>query len=396
MASLRKRPASPYWVACYTDPDGKRTQRSTGTTDRREAQRIANHFEDAATEGRERLLTEVRARRVIADIYAMANRDTLPSTTIRDFFTSWLKRKELEAGEKTHIRYGVTLQQFLKFLGSRADKDLTHLNSRDVSAFRDELALNLTPSTVNTSLKILRAALNQAKRDGLVDLNEAERVTLLKSRSSSTRGPFSPEELRKILAVADEEWRGMILVGLYTGARLGDIAGLKWGNVDLKARRLVFHVSKTNKPHAVHLAEPLHRHLQSLAETDDPKRPLFPQAHADYAKNYFNGLLSKRFHGILVEAGLAEPRKTQNTGTGGVGVKHRVAKLSFHSLRHTFVSWLKDTGSSDAVARALAGHDSAIVNQKYTHLDDLTTRAAVEKLPDILNCGAVTAESQTR
>lgn len=383
MASLRKRPESPYWVACFTDPEGRRTQRSTGTTDRREAQRIANQFEDAAAEGRKRLLTEARARQVIADIYAVANRDTLPSSTVRSFFTSWLKRKELEAGEKTHVRYSVTVLQFLEFLGNRADKDLTYLAGRDIAEFRDNLAAKVSPGTVNTGLKILRAALNQAKRDGLVDLNEAERVTLLKVRGESKRRSFTGEELRLILGCADQEWRGMILVGLYTGARLGDIASLRWGNVDLPRRQLSFHVSKTNKSQSVHLADPLYRHLESLQRPDDPEAPLFPVAHADYAKNYFNGLLSKRFHAILVAAGLLEPRKNRATGEGGAGVKHRVSKLSFHSLRHTFVSWLKDTGSSDAVARELAGHDSAIVNRNYTHLDDQTKRKAVDRLPDV-------------
>jgi len=384
MASLRKRAGSPYWVACFAESDGSRAQRSTGTTDRRDAQRIANHFEDAASQGRERRLTESRARKVIADIYALANRGTLPSSTVRDFFASWLKRKELEAGEKTHIRYGITTRQFLEFLGPRADQDLSHLTSRDVADFRDELAEKLTPGTVNTSLKILRAALNQAKRDGLVEVNEAQRVTTLKARSSAVRRPFSPEELKRILAVADEEWRDMVMVGLYTGARLGDIANLKWRNIDLSARRLVFKVSKTNKNQVLHLAPPLHRCLELRCATCGPEEPLFPKAHADYAKNYFNGLLSKRFHQVLVNAGLAEPRTNRSTGTGRTGVRHHVSGLSFHSLRHTFVSWLKDTGSTDAIARELAGHESAIVNQNYTHLDDETKRTALNKLPDIL------------
>ena len=50
MASLRRFPRSPYWFACFTLPDGRRTQQSTKSTDRKEAQRIANKFEDAADE----------------------------------------------------------------------------------------------------------------------------------------------------------------------------------------------------------------------------------------------------------------------------------------------------------------------------------------------------------
>lgn len=68
MAALRRLLKSPYWIACFTLPDGTRTQRSTKSTDRREAQRIANKFEDASDEASEGRLTEVQARKVIADI----------------------------------------------------------------------------------------------------------------------------------------------------------------------------------------------------------------------------------------------------------------------------------------------------------------------------------------
>jgi integrase len=43
--------------------------------------------------------------------------------------------------------------------------------------------------------------------------------------------------VRAILNLADEEWRSMILFGLYTGQRLGDIASLRWNNVDLQIMR---------------------------------------------------------------------------------------------------------------------------------------------------------------
>ena len=70
MASLRRVPRSPYWIACFTLPDGTRTNRSTGTADKRQAQRIANDFEDAADEAKAGRLTEARARKTIADIFA--------------------------------------------------------------------------------------------------------------------------------------------------------------------------------------------------------------------------------------------------------------------------------------------------------------------------------------
>jgi integrase len=383
MSSLRRLPNSPFWIACFSLPDGRRTNRSTGTTNRQEAQRIANKFEDAAKEARQGRLVEARARQTIADIYAIANRDSLPSSTLRDFLQSWLKRKELEAGEKTHVRYGVVVTQFLEFLGPKAAKDVSHLTNREITAFRDSLAKRLNVGTVNISLKVIRAALNQAKRDGLVDQNQAERVSFLKQVKSLKRRPFSVPELQRALGVANDEWRGMILFGLYTGLRLGDIANLTWSNVDLHKAELTLVTSKTDRIQNLPLARPLLNHLEAMPSSDNPQQPLFPKAYDCYGKNYFNGTLSKQFYQILVDAGLAQRRLNRETGEGG-SVKHTQNELSFHCLRHTATSLLKNAGVSDVIVRDIIGHDSEAVSRQYTHIDMEAKRKAVSHFPDVL------------
>jgi len=58
-------------------------------------------------------------------------------------------------------------------------------------------------------------------------------------------------------------------------------------------------------------------------------------------------------------------------------------EISFHSLRHTAASLLKNAGVSDVVARDIIGHDSAAVSASYTHIDQQTERSALDKLPDV-------------
>src|SRR5271169_5096354 len=82
MASIKRHPKSPFWMACFTLPDGRRTTRSTGTSEKKDAQRIANHYEDVANEGKAKTLTESRARKTIADFFALSNRDKLASSSI--------------------------------------------------------------------------------------------------------------------------------------------------------------------------------------------------------------------------------------------------------------------------------------------------------------------------
>jgi hypothetical protein len=65
MASLRKIPGCKNWIACYTLPDGRRRQRSTGTADRKTAVRIANEAEEAG----KRMRTARQFHRILSGIY---------------------------------------------------------------------------------------------------------------------------------------------------------------------------------------------------------------------------------------------------------------------------------------------------------------------------------------
>ncbi len=382
MASLRKKDRSPYWFACFTMPDGSRTQRSTGTTDRRKAQCVANAWEDAALAGRQRRLTENHARKVVSDIFAMVNRESLPSANVKDFLATWLQRKEIEAGEHTHLRYASAAEQFLDYLAPRGTDDVAQITAKDFTGFRDALAKRVTANTVNVTLKILRSAFNQAYRDGLVEHNEAARVSLLKRTDKFERRPFTLEEIKRILEVADDEWRGLVLFGLYSGQRLGDLATLTWQNIDLARQEMRLTTEKTGRRQIIPLAKPVIRYLEGAPAGDNPAQPLFPRAYEAATDGTTSGRNSKQFHSLLVQAGLLKPRTHKSTGKGR-SARREQNEISFHALRHTSTSWLKSVGVSDALAMDLIGHDSSIVSANYTHLSEDVKRAAIEKLPDV-------------
>ena len=56
---------------------------------------------------------------------------------------------------------------------------------------------------------------------------------------------------------------------------------------------------------------------------------------------------------------------------------------SFHSLRHTAVSLLKDAGIPDAVVMALVGHESAAMSHRYTHVGKEALARAAASMPEI-------------
>ena len=383
MASLRKKDRSPFWFACYTLPDGRRTQRSTGTSDKRKALNLALKYEDAAREAVSGRFIESRARRVIADIYALANTEVLPNSSTDAFLKTWLNRKSLEADDATHKRYTGVITQFLEHIGHKANADIKKITPTDVAGFRDAAAQRLAVSSANLMLKILRSAFAAARREGLMDDNPAERVTILKQRKSFERRPFTLPELKRLMELADNEWRGMILFGLYTGQRLGDIATLTRTNLDLTKEEIRLTTGKTGRRQLLPLSAPLLDYVKKLPANDAPDGPLFPNAHATVQRQGRAGNLSNQFHKLLVTAGLAEKRSHHSTGKGRDASREQ-NEISFHSLRHTATTLLKAAGVSDAIAREFIGHDSPTVSKQYTHIPTDTLRQAANKLPNIL------------
>ncbi len=70
----------------------------------------------------------------------------------------------------------------------------------------------------------------------------------------------------------------MILFGLYTGARLSDVASLTWENIDLSASEMRFVARKTDKTIILPLDGPLAAHIEALPAADSPRTPLHPPA----------------------------------------------------------------------------------------------------------------------
>jgi len=383
MASLRKLPNSRFWIACFTRADGRQTQRSTKQTDRRRAQALAEQFEKAeklASEGR---LGEEQARRVIADSYEIVSGERMLSSSARDYLTRWAQSRKADTAPATHTAYAQVAREFLQSLGARADRDISQVSKRDVSRYRDSVLARTSVASANKALKYLRVALGAAYKDGVAQTNPAALIDTLRRTVADRqkRRAFTRDELRMILDAARGEWRALVAFGLYTGQRIGDLARLTWQNVDTTRNELRFVTAKTGRQMIIPLAPPLVALIENMDAGDDPAAPLFPQANADLRKAKSSAPLSKQFHALLVSVGLAKPWETKD---GGRHVKHVLNDVSFHSLRHTATSLLKNAGVSHVVAQDIIGHDSDAVSRNYTHIDEDAKRNAVAALPDLL------------
>lgn len=375
MASVHHRPASPYFHAAFVGPDGRPVLRSTKQTERAPALAVALEFERAAKLARRGELVEAQAREILADIMKRADiGETMSTVTIGEHFREWHTGKEARKSAGTAVRYGSVVDGFLSSLGSRASKPLAALTARDVDRFLDaRLKAGVAPRTAVLDVKIIRTALNAARRKGLIPTNPAEAVEL-PDVVGVERGTFTPAEVKMLVDTATGEWKTLILLAYYTGARLSDCCHMAWDGIDLAGGSLAYTQGKTGHKLTVPLHPHLLAHLEALAGTDQPAPFLMP-GMADLKPGGRHGL-SEGFKRIMRKAGL----DLQTVQGGG---SRMISRRTFHALRHSFTSALANAGVAPELRMKLTGHKSEAMHAGYTHHELETLRAAVGKLPGL-------------
>jgi len=138
---------------------------------------------------------------------------------------------------------------------------------------RNALAKRVASATVNRHIKVLRMLFKAAEREGLLVDNPAQHVdTVKKQAARAERRAFTIDELRAVLAVTDNEWRGMVLFGLYTGQRLSDIASLTWGNIDMAKKEVALVTRKTDRRMVISTSAASTTATSSLPISSSPMR----------------------------------------------------------------------------------------------------------------------------
>jgi integrase len=390
--SLHKQ--SGKWYVAFTDYDsdtGKSTRRFLSTKlnatekNRKQAEKIAAEWMDAVRRKRKGELTPGAASEIIAHGLRQlfprrhSNVEMLPKpTSLKAWTEEWLAAKSKETEPTTYDRYRRIIERFTEFVGKgKCNANIATLDESDVTAFRNNEAKERARGTANLSIKVLRVCFHDAMRKKRIVSNPASDVKLLVNDESNRR-PFTVSEIKRILKACDDEWRGLVLFGLYIGQRLGDLARLTWRSVNLEQNEIAFTARKTGRRIVLPLVQPLVDYLSELPSGDNPNAFIFPNA----AAHKRTASLSNQFREVLVEAGLAEA-KDYRTTTKGRAHARESSELSFHSLRHSAVTLLKASGLSDVFAREIVGHESAAVSRQYTHLSTDDLRVAMQRLPDV-------------
>lgn len=243
------------------------------------------------------------------------------------------------------------------------------LTVKDLEAWRDAmLAKGHKRQTIANRLHRLSVALRWAMREHLVSRRDLPTRSVELPPARRLGEPlrpedyFTPADCRKLLAWMGKPeratWGPVVATALLSGARLGEIRRLAWGDVDMKRGTLLFRFTKNSRDRSV----PIDRRLVSILKTWR-KQPW----HSD------DGL-------VFAEAGRVPDGKVQWERLQAACDGCSLPRRPFHTLRHSYASALAEKAVNILTISRLLGHGSVLVTGRYSHVADADLRAAVSTL----------------
>lgn len=249
------------------------------------------------------------------------------------------------------------MHKVLEFMGKDHDR-LDKINLWLVEKYKTERkSLGRKPETINKELGVLRRMFNLAMEWKRIRSNPIEGIKLMKVTQTIYR-TLKDSEVMKLCKSASPHFKPIILFAFFTGMRRGEIANLKWENLDLDHRYIHVKETKNDEERHIPVCDPLYDILIELKD----------QATSEYVFTTQKG----------------EPYKSPSawkrawaTALRKSGIPH----CRFHDLRHTFTSNLiVDEKEDFATVMALTGHKDISMLKRYSHTKEEAKKMAINKL----------------
>ena len=350
MASVFKRKGQGAWIIKYFDHQGRRREKSSRTTDKRAALRMAAKLDAQAALRREGVIDP--------RLDCLAEADGKP---LKQHIEDYLRF--LRAGDRSPLTVRdakAHLDRIVKETGAARLSDLTL--DRVVRALEGVRALGRSARTVNAFGGGVRAftrwcvRTNRLPEDPLRDL---PRANVDRDRRRERRA-LTEKELTALFKVADEAGRGLwYRMAYWAGLRRSELASLTWGDVDLEGGVIVVSRGKAKRTDEVPIAPELSEALEATGR-GLPAAPVFPTSPSNETRqgDYdAAGMKQKDENGYFLD--LHCLRYTLATNLARAGVPPQVAqRILRHSTIHTTLRFYTrltrddDTEAMKRLARA--------------------------------------------
>ena len=307
----------------------------------------------------------------------------IKSESVKEYLERWYKDPNLRPSSIDSRR--VNIQRATPFIGG---KDLKSLRAADIQFVYKILGKRLSASSVMQVHAMLRKALRDALKEGLIVSNPMNRVTHTPKIVRKEMNYLYQDEVTSLLSI-ESEWKPLWTLLIGTGLRIGESLGLQWKDIDessqtLKITRtikkvtglgLIYQNPKTDKsrriiflPNTVSKALRRHRIIQS-------------EYRLKLGDNWVNeDLVFPNEWGKPLDP--ARVNRALKKSITRVGIERHIR---VHDLRHTAASLALLKGIPGKVVQEMLGHSHYSTTMDiYSHVDQSLHKEASQKMNAVL------------
>ena len=293
------------------------------------------------------------------------------------FFDYYMSLCEKRLGSESRGNWGnwFSCLHHLQGYERRTEITMTEITQRWVQGFKDYLdndavawghdtrkrnkERKLSRNSKVSYFNKLRACLNQAYEDGIIDKNPMRGIQGFKAEEGK-RMYLTIEEVM-VLARTECEYptiKSAFLFSCLTGLRRSDVARLTWGDVYQQGdfTRIIFKQKKTSGQEYLDITR---QAAELMGERGAAGEKVFPDIHSPSCTNNAIKLWVAR-------AGIDK-------------------EITFHCGRHTFATMMLDIGTDIYTVSKLLGHREISTTQIYAKIIDKKKDEAVNLVNDIFN-----------
>lgn len=269
---------------------------------------------------------------------------TLKEKSILEFLSEYLSLCEVEHSKKTFRVEKQLLHNFVQFVNVPS---LSHVTVNHIEAYKVKRAKEVTKATVNRCLATVKAFFNRAITLGYLEKNPGRLIKKLKEEQHRIKH-LSETEVRKLLEVCSPRVRKIVTLFLLTGMRLGELAHLRWIDVDFAHKVINVQnqpdwTTKSYRPRLIPMHPVAEQILKSLPRSEG-QTYVIPSRSGRPMESYIRGEVLE----YSKKAGI---------------------KANIKMFRSTFASNLVMSGVDIySVAKLLGHHDVKITERHYAHL----------------------------
>ncbi len=348
-------------------------------------------------------VTQVVCRELLAELQRNWRTGAGPQTLKELRAEGKAKAETREKAEADSRKPGLTLERFWKetvlpqirlaytkrtvlfssywlrnWLGPLLDWPLYSIKAPDLEMMvvKPMLEAGKRPATIEHVLWVFSMIWHKARRLELVT-GDCPVMLVKRPRADNRRVRFlTPAEAARLLAALQERSQNahdLALLSLFTGLRLGECAALTWADIDFE-NGLIFVKDTKNQ---------VNRHAFMTAEV----RAMLMRRRENKPQETELVFYGSRGGCCIHRLTLQPFRETVKALGFNEGVADPRQRLVFHSLRHSFASWLVMKGTPLYTVAKLLGHRNVKMTERYAHLAPEIQKEAAAKLECFLTEG---------